>query len=163
MSVATSSAGTSHSSRCISVTGVDAWLLTLIAKSTDGWIRDALAPEELSVDQWRVLDYLAFGGPCPMSGLASATTINGATLTRLVDHLVSRALVYRDADSTDRRRVLVHLSERGRRKVRELRPKVLKAEADATAKLSSDERRQLNSLLRRMAPQHSSMIERSPD
>lgn len=154
---------TSRDARSGTVTGADAWLLTLITESTNEQIREALAPDELSVEQWRTLDYLAFSGPSTMSVLAVVTTVNGASLTRLVDHLVERALVYRDSDSQDRRRVLVHLSGRGRRKVRQLRPRVLEAEAAVTAGLTNEERRELTSLLRRMAPVHSATITRNPD
>lgn len=143
-----------------SVTGVDSWLLTLIADSATRRIAEALASAELTVDQWRVLDYLAFEGPCTMSRLAAATSINGATLTRLTDLLISRALVYRVADDVDRRRVLVQLADRGRRTVRRVRPRVLAAEEETTAELSAEEREQLVALLRRMAPAHAARIHR---
>lgn len=141
------------------MTGVDAWLLTLIADGTNQRISEALASKGLTVDQWRVLDYLAFSGPCTMSRLASATSINGATLTRLTDLLVTKALVYRMADDHDRRRVLVHLSDRGRRTVRGVRPKVLAAESKATAELTDGEREELGRLLRRMAPHLAATIQ----
>lgn len=143
------------------MTGVEAWLLTLITGNANQQISGALAAHDLSVGQWRALDYLTFDGPCTMSRLAAATGINGATLTRLIDQLVENALVYRAADDEDRRRVLVHLSGRGRRKVRQLRPKVLGAEAGLTERLTSDEVAELNRLLRRMAPEHSATIDRS--
>jgi DNA-binding MarR family transcriptional regulator len=49
-----------------------------------------------------------------MTDLAQATLITGPTLTRTVDRLVSRGLMYRTADVQDRRRVLVNLTARGR-------------------------------------------------
>ena len=104
------------------------------------------------MDQWSVLDYLDDVGPCTMTALAGATGTNGATLTRIVDRLVSRALVYRNADSGDRRRVLVHVSERGRETARELRPGIRAAEAQATAQLSAAERAELARLLQRVSP-----------
>lgn len=140
---------------------VEAWLLTLITGKANQQISGALADHDLSVGQWRTLDYLSFDGPCTMSRLAAATGINGATLTRLVDQLVDSALVYRAADDEDRRRVLVHVSGRGRRKVRQLRPRVLDAEAGLTEQLTSDEVVEFNRLLRRMAPEHSATIDRS--
>lgn len=143
-----------------SVTGVDTWLLTLVADGATQRVAEAVAPAELTVDQWRVLDYLAYDGPCTMSRLAAATNINGATLTRLTDHLISRALVYRVADELDRRRVLVRLADHGRRTVRRVRPRVLAAEADATAALAPEEREQLVALLRRVAPADAARIHR---
>ncbi|WP_169796968.1 MarR family winged helix-turn-helix transcriptional regulator [Janibacter corallicola] len=133
-------------------TGDHAWLLALISQDLDQRIGAALAPAGLSVEQWRALEHLAGAGPCTMSALGSTSTVAGASLTRLVDHLVEHSLVYRAADTADRRRVLVHLSSRGRRRVRALRPKVRTAEAEAMAALSDQERDDLARLLQQLAP-----------
>ena len=127
-------------------------LLTLVAGRVNRDIGTELAAEELSVDQWSVLDYLDEAGACTMTALANATGISGATLTRIIDRLASRALVYRNADRGDRRRVHVHLSERGRDTTRELRPRIRAAEDRATARLTAEERDELTRLLRRISP-----------
>lgn len=132
------------------VRGVDARLLALAAGRVHKGVAPVVMGEQLSVEQWNVLDYLHDQGPCTMSALASATGTNGATLTRIVDRLVTRALVYRNVDAGDRRRVLVHPAERGRTIVRELRPKVLAAERNATAELTESERGELAALLQRL-------------
>lgn len=134
------------------MSGVNAWLLTRMAHDVNRRIDTALAHSGLSADRWRVLDFLSAYGPCTMTSLADATSINGATLTRLTDRLVARALVYRSADSQDRRRVLVHLSERGRALIHELEPVVRAAEAEAAARLTEAEREDLMQLLQRMGP-----------
>ena len=131
---------------------VDVRLLTLVAGRISRDIGTVLASEELSVDQWSVLDYLDEAGACTMTALANATGISGATLTRIVDRLVSRALVYRNADSGDRRRVHVHLSERGRETTQVLRPRIHAAEGRATARLTTGERDELTRLLHRISP-----------
>ncbi|MBM9464730.1 MarR family transcriptional regulator [Aeromicrobium sp. YIM 150415] len=130
---------------------LDIRLLTLVAGRVNRDIGTVLAPDELSVDQWSVLDYLEATGPCTMTALANATGISGATLTRIVDRLVSRALVYRNADRGDRRRVHVHLSERGRETTQELRPRIRAAEDRTTAQLSTKERDELTRLLHRIS------------
>lgn len=129
------------------------WLLARVAGDLDRTIGASLGSEKLSVEQWRVLEFLAVGGPCPMSALASATGTNGATLTRIVDRLVSRALVYRSADSADRRHVLIHVSARGRRVVERVRPSVARAEQEALRELSEADREELMRLLGRLTPQ----------
>jgi len=131
---------------------VDARLLTLVAGRVNRAIGTVLAEEGLSVDQWSVLDYLHDAGPCTMTVLGAATGTSGATLTRVVDRLVSRALIYRNADSGDRRRVLVHLSERGRRTTGTLRPQIRAAEELTVADLNAAERDELARLLQRIAP-----------
>src|SRR5699024_5794326 len=85
-----------------------------------------------------------------MADVAAGASLNGSTLTRVVDRLVSSALVYRGADPSDRRRILVYLSARGRRSVRGLEPSVAAAEADATAALSAEDVEELRGLLHRV-------------
>jgi DNA-binding MarR family transcriptional regulator len=55
-----------------------------------------------------------------MSDISSAMAIPPPTLTRLVDRLVDAGFVLRRIDATDRRRVLIYLSARGKTKVRRL-------------------------------------------
>jgi DNA-binding MarR family transcriptional regulator len=93
-------------------------------------VEEVLAAEQLTVDQWRVLDLLADGQWHPMSWIAAHIAVPGATLTKLVDRLVDTSLVYRLVDETDRRRVLVYLWERGREVHERLRPAIENVEAD---------------------------------
>lgn len=78
----------------------------------------ALAPDlerqGVSVEQWRVLDYLDSREGRTMRDIAVAVTVPAPTLTKLVDRLVSSNLVHRRSDPQDRRRVLVLLTPRGR-------------------------------------------------
>lgn len=111
----------------------------------------ALAGTGLTVDQWRVLDYLAAADGAAMSDIAAATVITGPTLTRAVDRLVDRALVYRSLDHADRRRVLVRMSERGAELHRELAPRVADVLAEALRGLDAEEAALLRVLLDRLA------------
>lgn len=70
--------------------------------------------EGAGVDDWRVLRLLAEGDGRTMSELAAAAAVPGPSLTRLVDRLVADNLLHRRADEADRRRIRVHLTERGR-------------------------------------------------
>lgn len=126
-------------------------LLTMVAGNVNRHIDTALSSEDLSAEQWRVLDYLDETGPCTMSSLAKATGTSSATLTRIIDLLVSRALVYRSADGNDRRRVLVLLSERGQESTDRVRPLVHAAADRAAAQLSAEEQDEISRLLRLMA------------
>lgn len=73
----------------------------------------ALSAEGLSLDQWLVLDAL-FGAPQTMTDLADYLCITGPTLTRIIDRLVSKALVYREVEPGDRRKVRVYIASRGK-------------------------------------------------
>ncbi|WP_237707831.1 MarR family winged helix-turn-helix transcriptional regulator [Hoyosella subflava] len=74
--------------------------------------------ESLSFDQWLVIEALALAGSRSAEGrtmaeVQHATQVSGPTLTRVVDKLVMRAFLYREVDPADRRKVRVHLSDRG--------------------------------------------------
>ncbi|BBZ05419.1 MarR family transcriptional regulator [Mycolicibacterium chitae] len=88
--------------------------LARLTQHVEAAIAQVLAESDLKVEDWRVLDDLAGRRTVPMTDLAKATMITGPTLTRTVDRLVSRGLMYRTTDLHDRRRVLVSLTRRGR-------------------------------------------------
>jgi MarR family transcriptional regulator, organic hydroperoxide resistance regulator len=70
--------------------------------------------EGVPVEQWRILKLLAERNGRSMGELAQVALLNHPTLTKTIDRMVSQALVYRRADRTDGRRVLIFISERGR-------------------------------------------------
>jgi len=73
----------------------------------------ALEPEGCSLEQWRALAFLAGGAGRTMTELAEYALLPAPTATKLIDRMVTDALVYRRPDPADRRRVLVYLTERG--------------------------------------------------
>jgi DNA-binding MarR family transcriptional regulator len=73
-----------------------------------------LAEEGCSVEQWRVLSIASDGQGHPMTEIAGYALLPAPSLTKLVDRMIADNLVYRRPDPADRRRVLLHLSARGR-------------------------------------------------
>ncbi len=126
-------------------------LLRQVAAGLTSRVEGVLADSDLTLDQWRVLHTLTEGGPLSMSDLSGRTRISGPTVTRIVDRLVERSLLYRNVDAADRRRIVVHAAERGRALYRSLAPGVAEAERDGLAALSSAEARTLRRLLERLA------------
>ena len=49
-----------------------------------------------------------------MGDLAEVVLLNHPTLTKMIDRMVSDAMVYRAQDPDDRRKVLMYISDRGR-------------------------------------------------
>ncbi len=68
---------------------------------------------DVTVAQLRVLLVLRSGGPSPMSSLAASARVVPSSATGIVDNLVGRGLVLRQADPKDRRRVICRLSSEG--------------------------------------------------
>lgn len=122
--------------------------LARLAAQAHRLIESVLVEEGLRLEDWRVLAHLAAQGPVAMSALAEAVLVTGPTLTRTVDRLVSVGLVYRNVGVQDRRKVLVHLSERGHALYVGLLEPVSAAELSALRSGASDlDLRQLASLL----------------
>lgn len=132
-----------------SLTHVD--LLRQVASGLTSRVEEILGTDDLTLDQWRVLHTLDERGPLSMSDLSGRTRISGPTVTRIVDRLVERSLIYRNVDATDRRRVVVHAADRGRALCRSLAPRIAEAERDGLAALSPAETRTLRRLLERLA------------
>lgn len=131
--------------------GPSVQLITRVKQVLTDRVEDGLSGSGMTSGQWRVLSHLSDHRGCTMSELATATSITGPTLTRVVDQLTASALTYRNVDPTDRRRVLAYLSSRGHSLVRKIRPRVLEVEAEAIAMLSLTEARELTRLLTRIA------------
>lgn len=76
--------------------------------------------ENATLEQWRVMRALANAPGLSMGEIATELEIPQPTLTRVVDSLVDSALLYRTQSAEDRRKVSVHLSTLGRRKLTRL-------------------------------------------
>jgi DNA-binding MarR family transcriptional regulator len=97
--------------------------------------------EDISLDQWRTLRALSTSQGRTMGELSERLQIPAGSVTRIVDGLVDRALVFRHGSTVDRRRVEVLLSEAGGALLARLEDIALAHEAQyrATAGLPVDE------------------------
>jgi len=75
-------------------------------------VEQALDPLELSLPQYRVLSLLADGSSAS-SALAGRLAVSPPSVTAVVDGLVTRGLVERQADPGDRRRLTLLLTPDG--------------------------------------------------
>jgi MarR family transcriptional regulator, organic hydroperoxide resistance regulator len=113
-------------------------------------IERVLGPASLTLEQWRVLSLLTDGDGHPMSEIATHAMVPPPTMTKLVDKLVDRALVYRRVDDADRRRILVFLSARGRKLHRKLDIAVRLVEGGIVEQLGVDNAEEFMALLDRV-------------
>ncbi|KQT89540.1 hypothetical protein ASG49_17575 [Marmoricola sp. Leaf446] len=91
--------------------------LTTLQRQAARGLATALAQDGCTLDQWRVLRALGDGEGHTMGELADGLQVPAPTLTRVTDTLADAALVYRRQAGEDRRRVLLHLSRQGRRRL----------------------------------------------
>jgi DNA-binding MarR family transcriptional regulator len=114
-----------------------------VERAVQGW--------GVSLEHWRVLSLLSDGTGHAMTEIARYALVPAPTLTKIIDRLVEKNLVYRRVDDADRRRVLVFLAARGRNLHRRLAAKVAEEEAVFAELLGEAEVEQLNKLLSRLA------------
>ncbi len=104
----------------------------------------------LAVGEFAVLEALWNLGPLQPGEISAKLLCSGANVTLLVDKLSGKGLVQRQRDRGDRRRIHVHLTEEGRRKIADLFPIHARKLAEQFAVLSTVEVETLAELLRKL-------------
>lgn len=122
-------------------------LLKRAERLIDAQLAAALRDENLSAEEWRVLDILSDGQGRVMSDLAAEAVFNLPALSKLVDRLVSRALLFRAPDQSDRRKVLVFVSDHGLSVYQRLQPDIQASGEALLANVSHNRVQQLKKLL----------------
>jgi DNA-binding MarR family transcriptional regulator len=107
-------------------------LLAIAARSL------AASGEDVTLPQYRALVILAYNGPQRTVDLAETLAVNSSTATRMIDRLVRRGVVRREAHPDDRRASWVAISEQGRAIV---------------ASVTERRRREFGRILRKMGPE----------
>lgn len=112
--------------------------------------REALEPWELSPSLGRALSVLSRHGDLRPGALAEHLRIAPRSATEVVDELQGMGLAERHPDPTDRRAVLVTLTDEGVRISRDIHAARLAAGEQFFATLSPADRAELARLLRRL-------------
>jgi DNA-binding MarR family transcriptional regulator len=114
-------------------------------------VADVLRPFGLSPAGGLVLSMLADSpGPLSPGEIRDRLLVKGPTVTGLLDNLAEAGLVQRTRHPDDRRRLLVALTDSGRRLTARFRPAVHAAERPWLECLNETERRRLLDLLGRV-------------
>jgi MarR family transcriptional regulator, 2-MHQ and catechol-resistance regulon repressor len=114
-----------------------------------GRIHRHLAEDNLTVSQFAVLEALYHLGPLYQGELGQKILKSNANLTTVVDSLEKKSLVRRDRSGSDRRRVAVHLTDKGEMLISRVFPRHARVVADELQYLSDDEKEKLTILLKR--------------
>lgn len=130
------------------------YLLAQANREVSRQLDERLRQEGVPVEQWRILTILSSGKGLSMGELAEAVLLNHPTLTKMIDRMVSEALVYRAQDPKDRRKVLMYLSDRGKALAKRLKPLAQSHEARIIQNYGDKSTNELKRLL-------GSLIERS--
>jgi DNA-binding MarR family transcriptional regulator len=122
-------------------------LLKQAERLIDTQLIAVLRNENLSAEEWRVLDILSDGEGRVMSDLATDAVFNLPALSKLTDRLVARALLFRAPAPDDRRKVLVFISDHGLAVYRRLKPHIEASGEALLANVSETRIEQLKKLL----------------
>ena len=125
-----------------------AYIVASVNRQLEEELQDRLRPAGLPIEQFRILEALVKDGVCSMGELAAYALVEPPTLTKIVDRMVSDALVYRSPDPHDRRRVLILLAPAGKGVYNTLRNVSTAQERRLTKQLSPEKAEELRALLR---------------
>lgn len=106
----------------------------------------AVAGHEFTFSQYITLKKLG-DGPAGVTDLARAAELHPGAMTRLLDKLEARGFVARDADPTDRRALVVHLTGAGEAMWREINHCGQRVRELAFSGMDESERAQLTRML----------------
>jgi DNA-binding MarR family transcriptional regulator len=126
-------------------------LLTVTQRRLSRGLAVVLAEDDATVEGYRLLRSLSGSQGRAMGELVAALHLPAPTLTRLVDGAVDAALAYRLPDPEDGRKVVVHLSERGRTRLGRLEALVRAHESALATQLGADRMADLARALSRLA------------
>ncbi len=145
--------GTRHQGAIEEINALNAFIkLQRSAESVSARIH-AVLPDGLTITQFGVLEALYHLGPLCQSELAEKLLKSGGNLTLVVDNLEKASYVLRERDASDRRFVVVRLTEKGNGFIDALFPKVVANVTREMNALSSTELADLGRLCKKIGLQ----------
>ena len=106
--------------------------------------------DETTPTQWAVLAKLMEAGASSQNALGRQTAMDAATVKGVVERLLRRGLVETRGDTEDARRIVVDLTEAGRRMAETYEPRAVAITEETLKPLSAPERRVFLALLNRL-------------
>lgn len=127
-----------------------AHLIAQVNRRFEGTMAARLRGEGLTLEHYRVLTALAGQNGRAMTDLAASVLVDPPTMTKMVDRLVANGSVFRAPDPSDRRKVLVFISDRGRALREAVEAPMRECENEVSDLLGATEQAELRHLLRCM-------------
>jgi DNA-binding MarR family transcriptional regulator len=127
--------------------------IAALAKRLDRSMEETVSQHGISYGEWKVLHNLRRGEPDYRSTpgkLSERLGLSSGAMTNRLDRLEAEGLVRRLPDPKDRRSVVVELTDDGLQRWQEATGRQARVEADIASTLDDGEKKQLDSLLRRL-------------
>src|SRR5579871_28360 len=97
------------------ISGVHLWLVLWKAfRAVERKAFSSISALELGLSEFAVLETLLHKGPQPVNVIGRRVLLTSGSITSALDRLETRRLVRRQADRTDSRARIVHLTAKGR-------------------------------------------------
>lgn len=116
------------------------------AESLSSKINLELSEYELTESQFGVLDALLHLGPMKHKEIGKKILKSGGNITMVINNLERRELVQRKRSEKDKRQFIIHLTLKGKNKIHEVLPTIVKKIKKHFEVLSKDEQRELQRL-----------------
>jgi len=143
--------GTHYRGSKAEVRSLDAWIkLARASASVRSRFEDSLREAGLTEKELGVLEALLHLGPLRQCDLGRKQLTSRANVTLIVDKLVDRGHVAREADPEDRRAVRVVLTPAGRRFIEAAFPRHVESIVQAMSALTAAEQEELARLCRKL-------------
>ncbi|ACJ29140.1 Transcriptional regulator, MarR family [Shewanella piezotolerans WP3] len=114
------------------------------------WEMAVVKDNGFSLPQVHIVEILGLNGPMRMKELAEKIGVTTGTLTVQVDKMVKAGLVLRRAHETDRRSILVELTDAGQVMFEEHDKLHMQLTADLTVNFNDEERSQMLDFFKRI-------------
>lgn len=124
-----------------------------LTRATDAFLARVACHQtmaDLTLSQFGVLEAVYHLGPMSQKEIGQKLLKSGGNMTLVIDNLVKRGLVVRTRSTSDRRVMLVSLTEAGEELIGRLFPQHVAAVTEEMSVLSADEQEQLGALLRKV-------------
>ncbi len=118
------------------------------AEAISSKINLELGNYRLTESQFGVLDALLHLGPMKHRVLGKKILKSGGNITMVINNLEKRELVQRKRSEKDKREFIIHLTPKGKNKIQEVLPTIVKKIKKHFEILSKDEQRELQRLCR---------------
>lgn len=143
--------GTKHQGSASEIRALDAYIkLMRAADSVTSRVSRMLAPHNLTVSQFGVLEALMHLGELHQNDLGQKLLKSSGNITLVVDNLEKRGLIERERSTDDRRFVWVRLTKQGDEFIRKVFPEIVGAITHSMVVLSPFEMEKMAEYLKQV-------------
>ncbi|MFN2196434.1 MAG: MarR family winged helix-turn-helix transcriptional regulator [Anaerolineales bacterium] len=124
--------------------------LTRANSMLESRLADRCTMQDLTTSQFGVLEVLFHLGPMCQNAIGMKLLKSGGNMSLVIENLEKRSLIHRERDPEDRRRLIVSLTDTGRRMISEIFPGHVAAITSELSVLSPQEQETLGALCRKL-------------